>query len=118
VLLGFKVTVGDSTNFEATRCFGDVADKYVYCSQRREFYLGVCTSNVCLNCLNTWPAEAISLRTCAGCLKVQDSHFMFEKRRSETCCSFTVAFEQYRQEIADEANFLYRTSAIVLIRAE
>jgi len=98
-----------------------VADKCVYCSQRREFYLCVCASNVCLNCLNTWPAEAISSRTWAGCLKVQDSHFTFKKRRSKTYCSFTVAVEQYRQEssaVLTRRTFCYRTSATVLIRAE
>jgi len=46
-----------------------VADKCAYCSQRSEFYLCVCASNVCLNCLNTWPAEAISSRAWAGYLK-------------------------------------------------
>jgi len=52
---------------------------------------------------------------------VQNSHFMSEKRWSKTYCSFTVAVEKYRREssaILTRQTYCYRTSAIVLIRAE
>jgi len=76
-----------------------VADKCICCSQRREFYLCVCASDVTVWIV--WIPDrqrryhhARDLAVCS----VQDSHFTSEKRWSKTYCSFTAAVEQYRRE--------------------
>jgi len=95
-----------------------VAKKCICCSQRHEFYLCICTST---SNMAIWIVWILDRQRRHHIIWLSVVCRTVTLRLSKTCCSFTVAVEQYRREssaVLTRRTFCYRISAIVLIRAE